>query len=119
MTDPSPQPNGSPTDDSRREEPSRDASDVIRLTVHYSGRVQGVGFRQTTARIASRFEVQGFVENLPDGRVRLVVEGDREDVTVFAGSLATTMVDYIASQQRRETLATGEFVRFFIKRRAW
>ena len=90
----------------------------VRQTVHYSGRVQGVGFRATAARIASRFPVLGFVQNLPDGRVRLVAEGARSEVDLFLGSLATAMTNYIKSQQRDETMATGEFRRFYIKRQS-
>ncbi len=39
--------------------------------VYYSGYVQGVGFRYTVKRIASGYEVTGWVKNLPDGRVEL------------------------------------------------
>lgn len=42
--------------------------------VFYSGRVQGVGFRYSTKRIASGFEVTGWVKNLPDGRVELLAQ---------------------------------------------
>ena len=90
----------------------------IRQTVHYSGRVQGVGFRATAARVANRFAVEGFVRNLSDGRVELVAEGTPEEVDLFLGSLAATMSAYIRNQSRRQTLATGEFRRFFIKRTA-
>jgi acylphosphatase len=44
--------------------------------VFYEGRVQGVGFRWTTKRIAQGFDVTGTVRNLPDGRVELQVCGD-------------------------------------------
>ena len=88
----------------------------IRQTVLYSGRVQGVGFRATVARIAGRFDLPGFVQNLPDGRVRLIVEGQPVEVDLFLGSVATTMNAYIGNQHRTESMATGEFVRFFIKR---
>ena len=49
--------------------------DHHRRRVHFSGRVQGVGFRYTAERISQRFEVRGFVRNLSDGRVELVMEG--------------------------------------------
>jgi len=39
--------------------------------VFYSGHVQGVGFRYTVRRIASGYEVTGWVKNLPDGRVEV------------------------------------------------
>jgi acylphosphatase len=41
--------------------------------IFYSGRVQGVGFRYTAKRIASGFEVTGWVRNLNDGRVEMQV----------------------------------------------
>jgi acylphosphatase len=44
-----------------------------RREVHYSGHVQGVGFRYTTRSIARGYEVTGFVQNLEDGRVSRVV----------------------------------------------
>ena len=50
------------------------------MTVHYSGRVQGVGFRYTVKSLAPGFEITGQVRNLSDGRVELVAEGDREEL---------------------------------------
>src|SRR5688572_25537300 len=41
--------------------------------VFYSGRVQGVGFRYTAKQLAAGFDVTGWVRNLPDGRVELLV----------------------------------------------
>jgi acylphosphatase len=44
------------------------------------GRVQGVGFRMFTEAKASAEGVHGYVQNLPDGRVEALVEGDQEAV---------------------------------------
>ena len=54
-----------------------------RLQVMYSGTVQGVGFRYTVKRLASGFEVMGTVRNLPDGRVELMAEGVKDELTAF------------------------------------
>ncbi|WP_038167435.1 acylphosphatase [Verrucomicrobium sp. BvORR106] len=52
--------------------------------VFYSGRVQGVGFRYAVKRIASGFEVTGWVKNLPDGRVELQATSyDEEELDAF------------------------------------
>ena len=47
--------------------------------VFYSGRVQGVGFRYATKRLASGFEVTGWVRNLNDGRVEMQVMAREAD----------------------------------------
>ena len=45
-----------------------------------SGRVQGVGFRNFTQMKAQRLGIEGWVRNEPDGSVRLVAEGAREEL---------------------------------------
>jgi acylphosphatase len=51
--------------------------------VFYEGRVQGVGFRYTVRRIATGFDIAGWVRNLPDGRVELLAAGDSAEVADF------------------------------------
>ena len=47
------------------------------------GRVQGVGFRFFTEAAAVREGLQGWVQNLPDGRVDITVEGEADAVERF------------------------------------
>jgi len=56
---------------------------MIAKRIYFEGKVQGVGFRYTTKRIAMGFDVVGSVANLPDGRVCLEVAGDSEEVADF------------------------------------
>jgi acylphosphatase len=44
------------------------------------GRVQGVGFRMFAAARAAAEGIHGYIQNLPDGRVEALVEGDDESV---------------------------------------
>lgn len=55
--------------------------------IHYSGHVQGVGFRYTVKQIAKGFSVIGWVCNLPDGRVELQVGGEAEEVAAFLDAI--------------------------------
>ena len=51
-----------------------------RAHVYVSGRVQGVFFRSETQDEALRHGLTGWVQNLPDGRVEAVFEGEKENV---------------------------------------
>ena len=56
---------------------------MFSLQVLFEGNVQGVGFRWTVKRIASGFDVTGWIRNLMDGRVELQVAGEEEEVRAF------------------------------------
>ena len=49
-----------------------------RAHVFVSGRVQGVFFRAETKYEADKRKVNGWVRNLPDGRVEAVFEGEKD-----------------------------------------
>ena len=83
-----------------------------RITVHYNGQVQGVGFRYTTCNVAGRFDVTGYVKNLPDGCVEMVAEGDSRELEAFRAAVAEAMEGYIRSADASESPATGEFAQF-------
>jgi len=51
--------------------------------VIYEGRVQGVGFRYATKEVAKGFEVTGWVKNLIDGSVEVLVKGEDTEVNEF------------------------------------
>lgn len=51
-----------------------------RAHVFISGKVQGVGYRYSTVNQARQLGLNGWVRNLPDGRVEAVFEGNREVV---------------------------------------
>jgi acylphosphatase len=88
-----------------------------RLTILYSGNVQGVGFRYAAREVAEGFDVCGTVRNLPDGRVELVAEGDMRELESFRKAIRESGV---GSLIRGEILKTsppcGEFKGFQILR---
>lgn len=83
--------------------------------VYYSGHVQGVGFRYTVRALAVGFAVTGFVKNLPDGRVQLVVEGTSEEIESFLQTIRSEMGHYIKDVVQSEKPATGKFTSFEIR----
>ena len=84
--------------------------------VHYSGHVQGIGFRYTTLRIAQGHEnVVGYVTNLPDGRVEIAVEGPSADLDDFLREISRVMGEYIRDVTSESRHVGGHFVSFKIK----
>jgi len=69
-----------------------------------AGRVQGVWYRATTQRKAETLGLDGWVRNLPDGRVEVVAAGSEAGVAELCGWLwegspaaevcSVTVVDY-------------------------
>ncbi len=83
--------------------------------VFFTGRVQGVGFRYTVRSLAARSAVAGFVRNLPDGRVHLVVEGAAEEIAGFMDAVKHEMERYISDIQETERPGDGRLQEFEIR----
>lgn len=82
---------------------------MTRYAVYFSGHVQGVNFRATTRGIARDHEAAGSVRNLPDGRVELVVEGEKPKLDAFVAAVQQRMSGFIRDTEMHEEEATGEF----------
>jgi acylphosphatase len=80
--------------------------------VHFSGQVQGVGFRATAERIARDYPVTGWVKNLNDGRVQLLVEGPGDAVQDFLQAIRTHWKDNIKKEETQEQPVTGKYKEF-------
>ena len=87
-----------------------------RHRVFYTGRVQGVGFRYTAASLAKSQAVTGWVRNLADGRVELVVEGETQEIGAFLARIAESLGGNIRSTEQFTEQPTGEFARFTIEK---
>lgn len=91
------------------------AGDSVRWHVYFSGHVQGVGFRATTCQIAVGYEVTGYVRNLSDGRVELVVEGKKPELDEFLGQIRVQLAHRISGEMLDELAANGEFEQFGVR----
>ncbi|MCG8697866.1 MAG: acylphosphatase [Bacteroidales bacterium] len=54
-----------------------------RYKITVSGRVQGVGYRQSSIKKANEYKLSGFVQNLPSGDVLIEAQGNDEKLNSF------------------------------------
>ena len=59
-----------------------------------SGTIQNVGYRAKVIGFARVFELTGFVQNLDDGRVRIIAEGEENNLNAFISAIriANTLI---------------------------
>ena len=87
-----------------------------RVKVIVKGIVQGVNFRYYSQRQAAKFNITGWVKNLPDGSVAGVFEGDEQDVEAMVqwcrrGPPSAQVTELIAQPEEYR----GEFSSFSVK----
>jgi acylphosphatase len=88
----------------------------LRAHVFASGYVQGVSFRYATYQAARREGVNGWVRNLPDGRVEAVFEGEAAAVQrLVAWCRHGPPGADVASLEVAWPPPTGEFTGFSIR----
>jgi acylphosphatase len=64
--------------------------------------------------LAQNYDLIGFVRNLPDGRVELVVEGEEMSVQAFLEAIGQEMGGYIRNTQVRDEPCSGRETSFRI-----
>ncbi len=100
-----------PTQDDISEE--IDYYSMKRLRAFVSGTVQMTGYRAKVVNLANFLGLVGFVQNLPDGRVKVVAEGDDSTIERFLKDLRIkdSLID-VQSIEVYYTSAMGDFIRF-------
>lgn len=88
----------------------------IQLQVIFHGHVQGVGFRYRTNAIARQYPVTGYVKNLADGTVELVVAGPQAIVNRFLADIDSAMSDNITQKDVSEFGGSIDGAGFGIRR---
>ena len=88
-----------------------------RIEVVVKGDIQKVDYRDSVQKIARSLDVKGYVENLRDGNVFMVCEGEDENISKFVGGIDIrkhfTHVREV--EITKESDYTGEFEYFDIK----
>lgn len=86
-----------------------------RLEAFVSGRVQGVTYRYFTQGTAQRLQITGTVENVEDGRVHIIAEGERTQLEIFLARLNHgPLFAHVSGVEHAWKHATGEFTSFDI-----
>ena len=80
----------------------------------FKGRVQGVGFRWTVHRIADRYDLAGFVKNLPDGTVEMLAQGDTKNIQNCLNDIAESFSGYIRDTKTTELKLDRTYTQFRI-----
>jgi len=80
----------------------------------FSGTVQGVGFRFFTRDSAARHKIKGWVMNLPDGKVKLLAQGQEGDLNNFINDLKDRFRSYIDDCLLLDKEVVGDFRDFKI-----
>ena len=85
-----------------------------RLTAYVSGNLQKVGYMARVIKIASGMGLKGFVENLNDGRVRIIAEGEEEKLKLFEEiiDIRNTLIK-VSSIEKKYSEAIGDFGGFY------
>ena len=85
----------------------------MKLTAFVSGKVQEVGYRARIVDIANAFGLKGMIENLKDGRVKIIAEGEDEKLKWFESAIdiKNTLI-YVSSIEKEYSPAKNEFNNF-------
>ncbi len=106
---------GQQSRDARQRDISEEANykSMKRLTAFVSGTVQKTGYRAKVVNLANFLGLMGFVQNLPDGRVKVVAEGDDSILERFLNDLRIKdpLID-VQDIESNYTSARGDFIRF-------
>ena len=90
-------------------------SQDFRITVNYRGRVQGVGFRWQVNHLAQSISCTGYVKNLRDGSVEVVMEGRKKDLLKLIESIDRKMDGYWQDKSVDQRLGDAHFCEFSIR----
>ena len=92
------------------------SSEIKRLHVRVSGRVQGVGFRYFVLNSATELGLVGWARNRRDGSVEVLAEGELDDLKKLIGALQRgPRSSHVRDLKTNLQDPTGEFNSFFVK----
>ncbi len=83
----------------------REEIPMKKVTLHISGNVQRVGYRAKVISIANASGIKGFIQNLPDGRVKIIAQGEQSelDKLIQAINISNSLINVTNIEQEYST----------------
>lgn len=89
--------------------------ELVSSCILVKGRVQGIGFRFYTVRLADSLGLRGYVRNLDTGDVEIEVEGNKQIIQDFIDNLREgRMKNYIADLEVQWNIYQNKYDSFDI-----
>jgi len=80
--------------------------------VIFRGHVQGIGFRYTAREIAHQYNVTGFVRNLPDGTVEMLIQGPAQEIDNCIREIQDSFEGHIRDTRIEDTPYNPRYIDF-------
>jgi acylphosphatase/uncharacterized protein YoxC len=76
-----------------------------KVTLHISGNVQRVGYRAKVMSIANALGIKGFIQNLPDGRAKIIAQGEQPELNklIQAINISNSLINVTNIEQEYST----------------
>lgn len=84
--------------------------------LYISGKVQGVFFRASAQEQARQLNLTGYVENLPDGRVHALIQGDEQACQQFLDWCQDGPAQAEVSHLEARPISAPPYAQFIIQR---
>ena len=85
-----------------------------KVILHISGNVQQARFRTKAVAIVNALDITGNIQNLPDGRVKIIAEGEDADLERFIKgiNIKNTLI-YVSDIAKEYSTPTGDYEYFY------
>lgn len=87
---------------------------MIRVILYISGNVQHANYRSKIVSIAEKYNVKGNVQNLSDGNVKIIAEGEENDIERFIQdiNIKNSLIN-VVEIKKEYSAPTGEYEGFY------